>query len=235
MIPDEAERVDVGGFAAVINSQLAAESRIARAISFAWFGGGIAMAFSLSGMGVLAALYGYSHTISVQPAAEQAAKAIAEAIQRTPLKTTVSGSMSLAPNSQLRLAAGQNVRLQEGATVRLASNSSVRVIADLKVEMPQPSNQQLHVRDKGNELPFTTYTIFRSVPYGSGEVVTGWHYDLSDRQRPKFQHCYYTYNMDKGRSVKYVLAFDGIPQRSSPLDKVDFDSALGNCIWFSGV
>jgi hypothetical protein len=32
----DAEKIEVGGFAAVINSRLAAETRIARAISFAW-------------------------------------------------------------------------------------------------------------------------------------------------------------------------------------------------------
>ena len=72
------------------------------------------------------------------------------------------------------------------------------------------------------------------VPYGSGEVVTGWHYDFSDRQRPKFQHCYYSLNVDKTRAVRYMIAFNGMPQPSSPLAKADFDGAFGNCIWFSG-
>jgi hypothetical protein len=149
----------------------------------------------------------------------------------------VSGTMSLSSNSELRLAQGQTVNLEENATVNVSPNSSVRVIGNLRVDVPQPSSQQLqlNVTGKNSELPFTTYTIFRSVPYASGEVVTGWDYELSDRQRPKSQFCYYGQNLDKGRSIKYVLAFDGVPQRSLPLDKIDFDAAVGNCIWFSGL
>jgi hypothetical protein len=236
MTQESAPQVDVGGFAAAINSRLAVESRIARAISLAWFGGGVAIACCLSGLGVFAALYGYSYTISVRSAAEQTAKALAEAVQRTQLKTTVSGTMSLATNSELRLAPGQTVKLEEGTTVKLAPNSSVRVIGNLKYDIPQPSTPQLglNARDKNNELPFTSYTIFRSVPYASGEVVTGWDFQLTDRQRPKLQFCYYSFDVDKGRSIKHTIAFDGVPMRSSALDKIDFEGALANCIWFSG-
>jgi hypothetical protein len=232
-----AAEVEVGAFAAAVNSRLAVETRIARAVAFAWFAGGVAIACCLGGLGVLSALYGYSYTLSVRPAAEQVALAMVEAIEHTKFKAAVSGTMSLAPNSELRLAPGQTVKLDEGAMVKLAPNSSVRIIGNLKYDIPQPSTQQLQLsaKDKNNELPFTTYTIFRSVPYATGDVVTGWNFELSDRQRPKFQYCYYALQVDKSRSIKYTIAFDGIPQRSIPLDKVDFDGAIANCIWFSGV
>jgi hypothetical protein len=228
------EHVDVGGFAAVIHSRLAAEGRIARAIAFAWLSAGTAIACGLSASGVVSALYGYSYMISVKSAAEEAAKALVEALERSQLRTVVSGTMSLAPTTELKLAAGQTVKLEEGAMVKLAPNSSVRVTGDLKVDMPQPSNGQLQLdtRGKSNDLPFTSYTIFKSVPYASGEVATGWAYELADRERPKGQYCYYaTRSVDK-RSTKYMIAFNGIPLKSSPLDKPIFDGALANCMWF---
>lgn len=238
MTVDTTEKIDVGGFAAVINSRLAGEARIAKAIAFAWLGGGAAFACCLAGMGFASAFYGYSYMLSVKPAAEQAAKALVEAIERSQFKTTVSGTMSLAPNSELKLAPGQIVKLEERTTVKLDPNSSVRVVGDLKVDMPQPSKQQLQVdtTGRGSELPFTSYTIFRSVPYASGNVVTGWNFDLADVLRPKAQHCYYTQSVDKGLAAKYSIAFDGSPQRPSPLAKLsfDFDGALANCVWFSG-
>jgi hypothetical protein len=230
------QHIDVSGFAAVINSRLSAEARIARAIGFAWLSGGAAIGCCLGALGLLSALYGYSYMISVKPAAEQTAKALVQALERSQLTTIVSGTMSLAPNSELKLTDGQKVRLEEGAMVKLAANSSVRVIGDLNVDMPQPSNGQLQLdtRGKSNDLPFTSYTIFRSVPYASGEVATGWAYELSDRQRPKAQYCYYaTHSVDK-RSTKYQIAFDGVPQRATRLEKAEFDGALGNCIWFPG-
>jgi hypothetical protein len=233
MTSEHPEQIDVGGFAAVINSRLAAEARIAKAMGLVWLGAGGAIACCLSGLGILSALYGYSYMLSIKPAAEKTAKAFVEALERTQIKTNVSGTMSIAPNSEIRLAPGQTVKLEEGAIVKLDPNSSVRVTI---IDVPQPSNQQLGLGTKANtdELPFTSYTIFRHVPYASGGVVTGWHYDLADRTRPKFQHCYYTLAVDKGLAAKYTIAFDGVPQRSSALDKVDFEGALANCTWFSG-
>jgi hypothetical protein len=128
--------------------------------------------------------------------------------------------MTLAPNSEVRLAAGQTVRLQEGSTV----------------DMPQPSSQQLGLGIKANtnELPFTSYTIFRSVPYAAGTVMTGWNFELADRTKPNFQHCLYVVNVEEGVSAKYAIAFNGTPERSSGLNKADFEGALKNCLWFSG-
>src|SRR5262249_44365413 len=127
----DADHVDVRGLAAVINTRLATEARAARAIAFAWFCGGTAIALSLIGLGVTSALYGYSYTVSVKPAAEQAANALVTALSQANLKTVVSGNMSLAPGTELRLADGQTVGLNDGAIVKLDPNSSIRVVGDL--------------------------------------------------------------------------------------------------------
>jgi hypothetical protein len=95
----------------------------------------------------------------------------------------------------------------------------------------------LDTTSKNDELPFTNYTVFTSVQYGTGEVVTGWNYDLSDTMRPKVQYCYYGQRVDKGLSARYTLAVNNMPQRPSPLAKpsFNFDGAIANCIWFSGL
>src|SRR5262245_1347102 len=186
MTVDNDEKLDVGGLAAVINSRLAAEARVAKAIGFGWLCGGAAIALCLTGLGFAAAFYGYSFMLSVKPAAEQTAKALVAAFERAELKTTVSGVMSFSPGTELRLASGQTVKLDESATVRLDPNASVRVVGDVK--MLQPSKQQLQVdtTSGSDELPFTSYTIFKTVRYGSGAVETAWAYDLSDTMRPKY-------------------------------------------------
>ena len=238
VVPDD-RNIDVGGLAAVINSRLAAEARIARAISFGWIGGGTAIALCLTGLGCAAALYGYSYMISVKPVAEGVATALVQAIEHAELKTSVTGTMSLAENSEVHLAAGQSVKLEDGAIVKLEPNSSVRVVGDLKIDIPQPSKGQLQLdtTSKNDELPFTNYTVFTSIQYGTGEVVTGWNYDLSDTMRPKTQYCYYGQRVDTGLSARYTLAVNNMPQRPSPLAKLsfNFDGAVANCIWFSGL
>jgi len=235
-MPENDESISVAGLAAIITSRLAADARIAKAIAFGWLCGGTAIALCLAGLGFVAAMYGYSFMLSVRPAAEQTAKALVDAFERTELKTTVSGVMSLSPNAELRLANNQTIKLHEGATARLDPDSSVRVVGDIK--MPQPSQQQLQIdrTSASDELPFTSYTIFKSVKYGSGLVETGWAYDLSDTMRPKFQFCYYREHLDKGLAGKVTLAINGYPKRPSNSIKLsfNFDDALGNCSWVSG-
>jgi hypothetical protein len=229
---------EIQRFAAVINSRLAAESLVARAKAFGWLCTGAAIAVCLAGAGCAIALFGYGHMLSVKPAAEMTARALADSLQRTKIKTIVSGRMTLSPESELKLAPGQTVRLNEGAIVKLDPNSSVRVIGNLKVDVPQPSKQQLQLEatTKTDELPFTNYTIFRDVNYEKGHVVTGWNYDLSDAARPKVQYCYYQQTVEKGLSAKYMLAVNDYPRTPSALTKVsfNFEGALANCIWFSG-
>ena len=105
--------------------------------------------------------------------------------------------------------------------------------------MPKPSNQQLQLEttSASNDLPFTNYTIFRNVSFELGEVVTGWNYDLIDPLRPKSQYCYYEPNGNNDLSVRYTLAINNSRLPPSPLvkPKFNFDGAVTNCIWFSGV
>jgi hypothetical protein len=236
MTTDADENIDLRGLAALINSRLATEARLAKAIGFSWLCGGAAIASVLAGLGIAAALYGHSFMLSVKPAGDQIAKALVDALQRSEMKTTVSGTMSLSADSELRLANGQVVKLEDGATVKLDPNSSVRVVGDLK--MPQPSKHQLQAdaTTGGDELPFTSYMVFRTVNFGAGVVETGWFYDLSDTTRPRFQNCYYRQAFDEGLAGKITIAVDGSPQRLSPLVKLPFkfDDALANCSWFSG-
>jgi hypothetical protein len=101
-MPNSDENVDIEGLAAVINSRLSAEARLTKAIAFGWLCGGTAIVLCLTGLGIAAAFYGYSFMLSVRPAAEQTAKALVAAFERTKLTTIVSGVMSLSPSADLR-------------------------------------------------------------------------------------------------------------------------------------
>jgi hypothetical protein len=229
---------NLNSFAAIINSRLSFESRIASAKSFGWLCAGWAIACGLTGAGLAIAFWGYSTIVSVAPAADLTAKAIAKAFKDAELKTIVSGTMSLSPDSELTLAKGQTIALPEGATVKLDPGSSVRIVGDLKVNVPQPSKDQLQLdaTTSSKELPFTRYTIFNSASFGQGAVVTGWGFEVSDPTRPTYQRCYYEQTLDKGIAATQTIAFDGSPRPPSRLAKLsfDFDGALANCIWFSG-
>jgi hypothetical protein len=237
-VSSDGDQFDVRGFAATISSRLNAEARIARAIGFGWLCGGCAIGFCLVALGVCLAFLGYSSMISVTPSAEVSAKALADAFRRAELKTTVSGTMSLAADSEVKLAPQQTVKLAEGASIRLDPDSTIRVVGDLKLDVPQPSKKQLQLdaTSGSNELPFTRYTVFKYTKYGSGEVVTGWGFELSDPSRPTYQRCYYEEVLASGVSASQTIAINGYSRRPSALAKLsfDFDGALSNCIWFSG-
>jgi hypothetical protein len=234
----EGDYTDVESFAAVINSRLGAEARIARAIGFGWLCGGWAIASCLVGLGLAAAFYGYSFMISVAPAGERTANALRDAFARAELKTNVTGSVSLAPGTELTLAPDQTVKLADGAVVKLDPKSSVRVVGDLKVDVPQPSKQQLQLdaTSGSKELPVTQYTVFKTGAYGAGYVVTSWNFELPDTARPFYQRCYYEQNLDQGFAATQTIAVDGSPRPISALAKLpfDFEGALANCTWFSG-
>jgi hypothetical protein len=230
------ERNDMGGLAAMIGTRLSTEARIARAAAFVWLCGGIAAALVLVGVGCELGLVGYSQLISVRPAADLVGHAIVVALERAKLTTNITGTVTLAQNTELTLAADQTVSLNEGATIKLDENSSVRVAAD--VHVPQPSKQQLQLNamTRSDELPFTNYTIFKEVEFGKGYVATGWNYDFSDTIRPKSQICSYKQSLEKGVTAKYTIAVNNSPQRPSALTTLsfDFEGALRNCVWFSG-
>jgi hypothetical protein len=222
---------EVGGVAAIINSRLAADARLNRAIGLAWLCGGFGIALCLIATGAAIGFLGYSCLISVRPAATEVARAFAHALENAELRTTVSGTMALSPNSEVKLAPGQIVRLDDRTTIKLDPNSSVRIIGDVRV--PQPSSHQLQqdTVSKSRELPFTNYVIFRSVPLGRGVVETGWMYDLSDPLRPQLQHCYYRQSLVEGLAGKITLAINGTPEELSQTN-LPFkpEEALANCV-----
>src|ERR1700709_2357363 len=125
-------------FAATLNSRMNAEARIQKAIAFGWFCGGCAIAACLIAAGFAAASLGYSYMISINPSAEIAAKALGDAFQKAQIKTSVTGTMSLA-NAEVSLAKDQSVKLADGSAVKLDPASSVRVTGDFKTDVPQPS------------------------------------------------------------------------------------------------
>jgi hypothetical protein len=225
-------------FAATLNSRVEAEARIRKALAFGWLCGGCAIAACLISAGFAVALLGYSHMISINPSAEIAAKALGDAFQKAQIKTSVTGTMALA-NAEVSLAKDQSVKLAEGSLVKLDPASSVRVTGDFKTDVPQPSKRQLQLdaTTYSKDLPFTRYTVFKSAPFGTGVVVTGWNFELSDTNKPQSQRCYYEQILDKGIAATQTIAIDGAARRPSALTKLsfDFDGAVGNCIWFSGL
>lgn len=234
----ESTESSFSGFAAAVNSRVRADARIVRSMAFAWKCGGMAAILASIGAGVAAALLGYSYVVAPAPAAELAARAIADALARAEIKNIISGTVALAPDAEISFAHGQTVKLAENSAVKLDQDSSIRVVGDFKIDVPQPSKQQLQLdtTSGSKELPFTNYTVFRYARFNSGSVVTGWSFELADPNRPNFQYCYYEETLANNVSASQTIGVNGLPRRPSALNKLsfDFDGAVANCNWYSG-
>jgi hypothetical protein len=228
---------DFAGFSYTLTARIGAEARKVRAKAFGLNAAGLGLCAALWGVGIGFAFFGYSKTTSSDAAASRIASAVAEGISRAQVKTIVGGTMTLAPTTELRVADGQTVGLDPAATVTLDPASTVKVIGDFKIDVPQPSKEQLQVDTTSisKELPSTRYTVFRFVRFGSGSVVTAWNFELTDTATPNFQRCYYEETLSSGVSVIQNIAFNGLPKPPSALNKMsfDFDGAVANCIWFA--
>jgi hypothetical protein len=77
--------------------------------------------------------------------------------------------------------------------------------------------------------------VFKNVPFGPGQVVTGWNFGSSEESTPKHQYCYYSEQIDGTSKVTLDLGENG---RSVATAKtrvsVDPAAAYGNCVWFKG-
>ncbi|MEY9180362.1 hypothetical protein ABIG06_002284 [Bradyrhizobium sp. USDA 326] len=228
---------DFAGFSAALNARMGAEARVTRAKAFGFNAAGLGLCAALWGIGLGIAFFGYSKTTSSEAAANTIAAAVTEGLSRAQIKTIVGGTMALAPTAELRLADEQIVRLDPSTTVSLDPETTVKVVGDFKVDVPQPSKEQLQVdaTSSSKELPSTRYTVFRSVRFGSGSVVTAWSFELTDTATPNYQRCYYEETLSGGVSAIQSIAFNGLPKPPNALSKLsfDFDGAIANCIWFA--
>ncbi len=215
-----------------LNEQYRAHTGRARLIKLAGFG----LMLFLSGLGAASALYGYSTIFSNQSAADTVAKALGHALDGSTVVAHASGTVVLAPGSSVELKKGQTVKLDSNAYVEV-DPSVIRVEGGANNAAPRPSDRQLQVDavDLKNKVFGTSYTVFKTIKYNSGFVVTGWEYSVNQPNRPLQQYCYYKRSIDPQAEFRVELGHDGlmIPVSATTLGR-DASEAFGLCIWNRG-
>lgn len=228
-----------------VHRRLAAETSMMNAKSVLMRFGGIGGLIGLSalgiGAGVALAMFGYSYVTDGTASAEKIAAAFQKALEKTTLNAK--GEMSLAPDSKVQLAEGATVDMSPDATVKLEQTDPLKLDPNAKVRIdglqqafPRPTEEQL--RGTGKSSPanvVTNYTVFKSVDFGKGEVVTGWNFTSSEQSSPSRQYCYFSTNVEDQVQVRVDLAADGraLPMKKPPAG-FDVAAALSQCIWFNG-
>lgn len=197
-----------------VNSRLRADATYvaARAFLFRAIGAGLFLCFVGAGIG--AASYGWATLNQYDSAAEKLAKAMQTALSDVTLKTK--GEVTLTDKT-LRLEG-----LPKGAT---GGGTGA----------PAPTKAQLGEDAAPVSLAdvYTTFTVFKQVPYLDGLVVTGWNFK-DGAELPFQQYCYFSRrsNEPKGQvEIKIDLAMDGKTLPQPQKSDVNLEILARNCVW----
>jgi hypothetical protein len=137
-------------------------------------------------------------------------EALKEALRHMPpLNVTV----TLDPDSRV-------VTLAEGGTVRLEQPSVMpRAAATVANANNDPAIQ-------------TSVTVFKTVKYETGEIITGWQFANGAAKTPNYQYCYFKQATVGGRNIQDIAA-DG-KLTTTPAGVTDQKERFTHCQWFSG-
>jgi hypothetical protein len=217
------------GLYAATKNQILADTQRAKAQARMWNWGGVSVGALGIGAGLWLGCAGYAAT---QDPETKAARAYMAAM-KTPVKVTVSGEVGIKDGQQVGLAKGGMVGVSPDSTVRLDPNATVRAVADA----PRPSAAQTrsNARPASGAPVVTNFYRFNRVPFGAGEVQTGWVFASSDDAKPTEQFCQYLEgeNADS-RAALFPLGRDGVMRLpdSAPAG-VDARAAFQSCVWWT--
>jgi hypothetical protein len=202
---DIAPTPDNRALAAAVNARIRSESRIINAKAALWRLSGVGILCALIGAGIGAAFYGYSYVGTDRaPRTEQVAQALTQALEKTTLK--VEPPVKPEPAEPVTAPIPKPSETQLGTDAAPASRASVA----------------------------TAFTVFKNVPFGSGQVVTGWNFTSGDQPNPNHQYCYYSEQIDGTSKVTIDLGENGhtLPAPTKTRTSVDPARAYANCVWF---
>jgi hypothetical protein len=208
--------------ASTVTSRLNADARMIAATATFWRLLGIGGLLLMVGMGVGVACYGYSYVTDQRAAMGTLTTAMVDALNKVTLKTE--GTVK----------ADGTVKLDAtGAVVKLDTGDVNNLL--------RPTERQLQTtaQTTANVKPVTNYSVFKTVTFQQGAVVTGWSFNGNDDKRPSHQFCYYTKQLDtdNATSMRYDIGEDGVMvdrKDGRQFSGLPFDvaSAFANCVWF---
>ncbi|GJD63354.1 hypothetical protein [Methylobacterium frigidaeris] len=198
-----------------VNGRLRAEARISNARAFLFRAIGLGAFVGLAGAGLGAAFYGYATMNEVGNASDKLAKALTQALETTTLKT--SGEVRLTDNT---------LKIEGGVPAAAKGRPDVSSLTGNQGKTEAPASAAAAVR--------TSFTVFKTVPYLDGSIVTGWNFK-GDEQKPEKQYCYVTRPQtfgDGATSNQTTVAIDGelLPQPAR--SEVNFSVIARSCVWF---
>jgi hypothetical protein len=196
--------------------------------------GGAGLLAVMLGAGIGLACFGFSYVVDGRAQAEKMADAMVQALEKAHLTTT--GEVKLADGSIVGLAPGGQVTLAPNSTARVDPSSTVRITGTVPADARATNTIPIIQTSPALENKVVTqYTIFKTVAFERGHVVTGWSFENSNQTNPSNQYCYYDEPGDDKTHIRIDLGENGtmFNQLQSRVG-LDPTAAFGNCNWFRG-
>ena len=128
-------------------------------------------------------------------------------------------------DGEVKMAEGATVKLQDGSTVKLTDGSVVTVKIPAQAELPQPKPDEDHAIK-------TTVTVFKSLPHGDGEVVSGWKFASGNAKSPSGQYCHYRQNAGVGNMNVQHIAYDAVITSAAGVAPAEQAARFQKCRWW---
>ena len=219
--------------AEAITNRLSAETSFNGGRSVFWRLVGLG-SFNL-GLGVALGigLYGYSHITRSGANLSDLSLILSKELSAATFHGSATGNVQI-KSYDLRLARDQLVSLDPNTRLKL--DPAAKIVADGELRIQTPTITAPPAISQKNPAPtaVTNFTIFKSVPFDKGVVMTGWNFLTSAQKKPTEQYCYYTENAETpGLNIVVEFAGDGKLEAPSNLPRgFDAYAAFEKCVWF---
>lgn len=220
--------------AEALSNRMSAELSVVSGRSGFWKAIGVGVLGFGIGTATGIGFYGYSFVSRTSGQMEIFSSALQKALSTVEIHGTADGKIEIT-SPELTLAKGATVSLDSSS--RLSLDASAKVVADGEIRIQTPAISTPRTPTPKNAAQTKTianFTVFKSVPFEQGNVLTGWIFLTSAQESPTQQYCYYNEKGDNSDlAIRIDLATDGVPEVNKTAPKAfDAIAALAKCVWF---
>jgi hypothetical protein len=213
---------------------MSAELSVVSGRSAFWKSIGIGVLGFGAGMALGIGFYGYSFVTRSSSQLEVFSSAFQKTLSTIELHGTADGKIEVT-SPELTLAKGGTVAFDSSS--RLLLDPAAKVLADgeIRVQAPAISTPRTPTpKNPAQTKTIANFTVFKTVPFDQGDVLTGWIFLTSAQESPTQQYCYYNERSDNSDlAIRIDLATDGTPETNKTTPRAfDTAAALAKCVWF---
>jgi hypothetical protein len=197
-----------------------------------------ALGIGLIGLGIGSAVgigfYGFSFITRNSNNLTLLSAAFSKALSEVQLRGTAVGTVQLEPH-EIVLAKGQTVSFDPNSRVLLDPSAKVSADGEIRIQTPTISvPQSATPRSKSLTPTITNFTVFKSVPFEKGTVLSGWVFLTSAQSVPTSQYCYYNETSEHSDvALRIEVGADEKMEPTKNLPKsFDLAAAFSKCVWF---